>query len=85
MPIIPGLKVLSARSQLSSIPRNFYVEIPLALADAVAAAPEPEVLEVGVAWGRKQVEELLSRGVPSVHFYVMQSAGPVRQLMKGLR
>ena len=85
VPIIPGLKVLSARSQLSSIPRNFYVEIPAALADAVADAPESEVLGVGVAWGRKQVEELLARGVPSVHFYVMQSAGPVKQLMKDLR
>ena len=85
VPIIPGLKVLSARSQLTTIPRNFFVEIPAALADAVAAAPEPEVLEVGVAWGRKQVEELLARGVPSVHFYVMQSAGPVKQLMKDLR
>ena len=85
VPIIPGLKVLSARSQLSSIPRNFYVEIPAALADAVADAPEAEVLGVGVAWGRKQVEELLARGVPSVHFYVMQSAGPVKQLMKDLR
>ena len=85
VPIIPGLKVLSARSQLSSIPRNFYVEIPAALADAVAAAPDDEVLKIGVAWGRKQVEELLARKVPSLHFYVMQSAGPVRQLMQGLR
>ena len=85
MPIIPGLKVLSARSQLTTIPRNFFVEIPAELADAVAEAPEPEVLAAGVAWGRKQVEELLARGVPSVHFYVMQSAGPVKQLMKDLR
>jgi len=84
VPIIPGLKVLSARSQLASIPRNFFVEIPAALADAVTDAPEKEVLNVGVAWGRKQVQELLERKVPSVHFYVMQSAGPVKQLMKDL-
>lgn len=85
VPIIPGLKVLSSRAQLSSIPRNFYVEIPAALADAIGSAPEEEILGLGVAWARKQVEELLSHGVPSVHFYVMQSAGPVRQVMKGLR
>ncbi|MEO7794572.1 MAG: methylenetetrahydrofolate reductase, partial [Thermoanaerobaculia bacterium] len=85
VPIIPGLKVLSKRGQLSSIPRNFFVEIPAALADAIAEAPEEEVTNVGVAWGRKQVEELLNRGVPAVHFYVMQSAAPVKQLMQGLR
>ena len=54
------------------------------VADAVAEAPDDEVLNIGVAWGRRQVEELLARGVPSLHFYVMQSAGPVRSLMKGL-
>ena len=85
VPIIPGLKVLSARSQLASIPRNFFVEIPAALADAVTDAADDQVLNVGVAWGRKQVQELLERKVPSVHFYVMQSAGPVKQLMKDLR
>ena len=45
VPIIPGLKVLSARSQLSSIPRNFYVEIPAALADAVAAGPVKQLMK----------------------------------------
>ena len=51
----------------------------------VSALTDDEVLKIGVAWGRRQVEELLARGVPSLHFYVMQSAGPVKQLMKDLR
>src|SRR6185436_5304416 len=28
VPVIPGLKILSSQAQLTSIPRNFYVEIP---------------------------------------------------------
>jgi len=81
VPIIPGLKILSSRPQLASIPRNFYVEIPAALADGVESAPDEAVLDVGVDWARRQVEELLARGVPSVHFYVMQSAAAVRKLL----
>ena len=85
VPIIPGLKILSARAQLASIPRNFHVEIPAALADEVDAVADGEVIEVGGAWARHQVEELLERGVPSVHFYVMQSAAAVQKLLGGLK
>src|SRR5687768_5930044 len=69
VPIIPGLKILSSQKQLSSIPRNFYVEIPSELADEVLADKPEHVVDIGVEWALKQTEELLSRGVPSVHFY----------------
>jgi len=85
VPVIPGLKILSARPQLASIPRNFYVEIPAALADAVEAAADDRIVDVGVEWARQQVDELLAHGVPSVHFYVMQSAAAVRKLLSGVK
>jgi methylenetetrahydrofolate reductase (NADPH) len=81
VPIIPGLKILSARGQLASIPRNFYVEIPAALADEVDAAPDGRVIDIGVEWARRQVEELVAGGAPSLHFYVMQSAAAVQRLL----
>jgi methylenetetrahydrofolate reductase (NADPH) len=74
VPIVPGLKVLTTRNQLTSIPRDFKVEIPPALADeAMAVAPE-RVIDVGTEWAIRQVEELLDHHVPAVHFYVMQSS-----------
>ncbi|HEV2845425.1 MAG TPA: methylenetetrahydrofolate reductase [Thermoanaerobaculia bacterium] len=85
VPIIPGLKILSSQKQLSTIPRNFYVEIPSELADEVLAAKPEHVLDIGVEWALKQTEELLSRGVPSVHFYVMQSASAIKKLMARLK
>jgi methylenetetrahydrofolate reductase (NADPH) len=85
VPIIPGLKVLTKRNQLNNIPRNFYVEVPAALADEVAAAREDQILDVGVEWALQQTQELLDRGVPSVHFYVMQSATAINRLMSKLR
>jgi methylenetetrahydrofolate reductase (NADPH) len=83
-PIVPGLKVLKLKSQLSSIPRDFKVEIPAELADEVNAARPEHVLDIGVEWTVRQAQELLARNVPSVHFYVMQSSDAVTRVMKKL-
>ncbi len=83
-PIIPGLKILSLKSHLTNIPRNFYINIPAALAEEVMAAKPEHVLEIGVNWATKQVEELFNRNVPSIHFYIMQNSKPINLLMKKL-
>jgi methylenetetrahydrofolate reductase (NADPH) len=86
VPIIPGLKVLTRRSHLASIPRTFHVDIPPALADEVAAARgAEEVREIGIAWALAQTRELVERGVPSVHFYVMLDAQAVTTLVAQLK
>jgi methylenetetrahydrofolate reductase (NADPH) len=85
VPIIPGLKILTTRKHIKSLPSLFHCEIPPLLADAVdSALSNEEVLEVGVDWARRQTEDLLNRGVPSVHFYVMQSSKAVSMLLDKL-
>ncbi len=83
-PVIPGLKILTNKNHLKSIPRNFHVNIPEGLADEVAAAKPEHVMEIGVNWAAGQVEELLNKGVPAVHFYIMQNSKPVKMLMDKL-
>ena len=83
-PIVPGLKILTAKRHLRSIPRTFHCEIPVELADEVSAAKPKHVMEVGVEWALKQTEELLERGVPSVHFYIMQSSKAINSLLPRL-
>ena len=84
-PIIPGLKILTTRKHIKSLPSFFHCEIPSELADAVEVAGDRKgVLEVGVNWARRQAEELLNRGVPSVHFYVMQSSKAVSRVLDKL-
>ena len=83
VPIIPGLKVLTGHRQMRSISRTFHCEIPAELSDAVEADPE-HTLEIGIEWARRQVEELINEGVPSVHFYVMQSAEAVGRVLAGI-
>lgn len=85
VPIIPGLKLLSRRRHLHSLPSTFHVEIPEALAAEVEAARDEHVPEIGVEWATRQAEELLSAGVPAVHFYVMESAVNVVRVVEALR
>jgi methylenetetrahydrofolate reductase (NADPH) len=84
VPIIPGLKVLTSHKQISTLPANFHVEIPDALAEEAAAAKPEHVPDVGVEWALKQTEELLAHGVPAVHFYIMQSSEAIKKLMSRL-
>jgi methylenetetrahydrofolate reductase (NADPH) len=84
VPIVPGLKIVTAQSHLTSIPRDFKVEIPPDLADAVNAAKPGPVLDTGVEWTVRQARELLDNDVPGVHFYIMQSSTAVIQVMEKL-
>ncbi len=84
VPIIPGLKIITAKRQLQSVPRTFHCEIPDALSKEIEAAKPKHVLDVGVEWAQQQTQELLDKNVPSVHFYVLQSAKAINSLMPRL-
>ena len=84
VPIIPGIKILTSKKQLSSVPRNFYIDLPEELIDEVMEADDKHTVEIGIEWAYKQVVDLLNSGVPAVHFYVMQRSTPIKKLMKKL-
>lgn len=85
VPIIPGLKILGTKKHLINIPKNFYVNFPQDLVDEVNAAKQEHVLDVGVEWAVKQVDELLKKNIPAVHFYILQNSKPVKKLMERLK
>ena len=85
VPIIPGLKVLTSKTQLHSIPKNFHVTVPDELADQIDNAKPEDIIEIGVQWAKKQVEDLLNHNVPSVHFYVMLNSKPIKMLLDRLK
>lgn len=84
VPIIPGLKILTSKNQVTSIPRNFYIDIPEEFANEVSNAKPEHVLDIGINWSSKQVEDLINNKVPAIHFYIMQNANPINKLMKKL-
>lgn len=84
-PIIPGIKIITSKAHVKTLPKNFYIDIPQDLADEIEAAKPEHVLEIGVDWTLKQVEELLNKNVPAIHFYIMQTSVPIKMLMKKLK
>ncbi|MBU0559981.1 MAG: methylenetetrahydrofolate reductase [Bacteroidetes bacterium] len=85
VPIIPGLKILTSKSHVSSVPKNFYIDIPNEFASEVEQADPKHVLEIGVEWTARQVEDLLNKNVPAIHFYIMQNSTPIKTLMNKLK
>jgi methylenetetrahydrofolate reductase (NADPH) len=83
-PIIPGLKILTNKHHITSIPKNFFIDVPNELAEEIAAAKPEHILDIGIEWTSKQVEELLNNNVPAIHFYIMQNSSPIEKLMKKL-
>ncbi|RKY91097.1 MAG: methylenetetrahydrofolate reductase [NAD(P)H], partial [Ignavibacteriae bacterium] len=53
VPIIPGLKIITSKAQLHSVPKNFHVTIPDKLADEIDSANPEDVLNIGVEWAAK--------------------------------
>ncbi|MBI9070541.1 MAG: methylenetetrahydrofolate reductase [Melioribacteraceae bacterium] len=84
-PIIPGLKILTQKSHIYNLPKNFYIDIPEDFANEVLEAKPEHTLEIGVEWTAKQVEELLNKNVPAIHFYIMQNSKPIKMLMDKLK
>ena len=84
VPIIPGLKVLTRRSHLRSLPRTFHCEIPQTLSDDIEGAGKEDIYEIGVHWAQKQCKELLAGGAPALHFYVMSDATAVSAVIDGI-
>ncbi len=85
VPIVPGLKILTTKKHLSSLPSDFFITIPEELSGEVMAAKDENVMEIGAKWAAKQAEELLNNGAPSLHFYIMQSAKPIVKMFSYLK
>lgn len=85
VPIIPGLKPITSSKQLINLPKIFHIDIPEDLSDAVLACKnEKEVKEVGVEWMINQCKELISFGVPVLHFYTMSNPEPTKKIAEAI-
>lgn len=84
VPIIPGLKLLKSVGQLKSLPKAFHIDLPDELVDEVMENPS-HALEIGKKWALKQSMELLNAGVPGLHFYVLNDAPQIADVVRKLR
>lgn len=85
VPIVPGIKPLTKRYQLASIPRKFFVNMPDDLVKAAnKAQTDAEILDIGVEWAIHQCKELIAAKVPCIHFYTMGDVRTISRILKGI-
>lgn len=84
VPIIPGLKPLSSARQISQIPEAFSIRIPVELTTEMAANADKRqaCYEIGQGWCLEQCRDLISHGVPAIHFYTMGKASNVINIIR---
>jgi methylenetetrahydrofolate reductase (NADPH) len=72
VPVVPGLKPISTKKQLTVIPRTFHVDIPEDLStEILKCKSDADVEVVGTEWLMQQSKELKKAGVPGLHYYTL--------------
>jgi methylenetetrahydrofolate reductase (NADPH) len=85
VPIIPGLKPITTKSQITNLPRNFFIDMPDDLIDAIEKCRnDDDVKNVGVEWAIHQAKELMDAKVPCLHFYSMGKSTAIQQIASKL-
>ncbi len=83
VPIIPGLKPISTKSQLTSLPRTFNISIPEELQREVEKCKDnKQARQVGVEWGIQQSRELIKFGAPVIHYFTMGRSDNIRAIAR---
>jgi methylenetetrahydrofolate reductase (NADPH) len=85
VPIIPGIKPITSKGQITVLPKTFHIDLPEELSDELEKCDtNASVKEVGIEWCIKQSRELLQKGAPTLHFYSMGKSDPIYRIAKAL-
>ncbi|MFO0321402.1 MAG: methylenetetrahydrofolate reductase [NAD(P)H] [Bacteroidota bacterium] len=83
VPIIPGLKILSSKSQLIALPKIFHIDLPQDLyIELEKCKDDKAVKEVGIKWCIEQSKELKKAKVPCLHYYTMGTSESTKRVAK---
>jgi methylenetetrahydrofolate reductase (NADH) len=87
VPIIPGIMPMQAYGQIKRITKMCGASIPSGLERELSARQDdPDaVRDFGVAYATLQCADLLSRGAPGIHFYVLNRSPAARAVLAALR
>ncbi len=87
IPIVPGIMPITNFEQVQRFTRMCGATVPMRLGlqlERVKDQPEA-VMQLGVAHATVQCMELLSRGVPGIHFYTLNKSPATRMIVSALR
>ena len=85
VPIIPGLKPLTSKKQLTMLPKTFHIDLPSELSSEVLKCKSDEDAEqVGVEWLLEQSKDLRRHGVKVLHYYTVGKPDAVAKVAEKL-
>jgi methylenetetrahydrofolate reductase (NADPH) len=83
VPIIPGIKPISALNDIKLLPQTFHIDLPNDLFKAVSKCKDDaEAREVGIEWTTMQSQELIKLGVPGIHYYTLGRSDNIARIVK---
>lgn len=85
VPLIPGLKPISAQRQIDLLPRSFHIDIPQTLVTLMRKTQTvDEAYQQGIEWTVRQSEDLLRNGVPAIHYYTMAKTDNICKIVEAV-
>jgi methylenetetrahydrofolate reductase (NADPH) len=85
VPIIPGLKPIYTKKQLTILPKTFYIDLPDDLSNEVLKCKTDQDVElVGTEWLLQQSKDLKKNGVPVLHYYTLGRPYVIANVVKEL-
>jgi len=86
VPIIPGLKPVYTKKQLTVLPKTFHIDLPTDLAnEMIRCKTDKDVELVGEEWLLEQSKDLMKSGVPVLHYYTLGKPHIVANVVGQLR
>lgn len=87
IPIVPGIMPITNFEQVHRFTRMCGATVPMRLGlQLERVKDQPDALvQLGVAHATVQCMELLSRGVPGIHFYTLNKSPATRMIVSALR
>lgn len=87
VPIIPGIMPVLSYRQIQRFTQMCGASLPRPLLERLEAVEkEPaKVEEIGVEWAARQIDDLLARGAPGYHLYILNRARPALALAHALQ
>lgn len=85
IPIIPGIKPITRRSQVMQLPKIFNINLPEELTEALEGAKDDKTAtQIGEEWCVNQCKELIDQGAPVLHFYTMGKGEVIQRIASKL-
>jgi methylenetetrahydrofolate reductase (NADPH) len=85
VPIIPGIKPINLRNQLTVLPKIFHIDLPVELSKELAKCKNNDDARlVGTEWAIMQSKDLVKNGVPSLHIYTYGVSDNVKDIVKAV-